>query len=414
MGSSPARPRLRKKPGLPSSLPGQELLCFLGRLAGKYRTRAFLVGGPVRDILLGRSGPDTDIAVESDAQKVGREIAARVHGRFVFHSRFLTGTVTLPDSTHIDITQTRTETYSRPATLPRVKPASIENDLIRRDFTINALALEISPGNFGNLLDPHSGQQDLARRLVRILHPNSFIDDPTRIFRAIRFAIRFGFEIELETLRLMRNSIKQGCPALLTPERVLYELRLICSEPLRLQMLEATVKEKLLQTCFGWQPSRDFLSGLQGLASKSTRPDLLYVFLLSELPVTDRFPVTKSERESVQAIRNFSAIRARLIRVKRPSTIYRLLHPVPEPALRILALLESREVASVITLYLEQLSSVTTTVTGRELRKLGLVPGPKYRTVLNRLLYARLDCRVKSSEQELDLARNLVRKMRKQ
>jgi len=386
----------------------EALLRLLGKIAHQCGTRAFLVGGPVRDMLLDRFGPDIDIAVESKAQTVGKEIGRRVHGRFVFHSRFLTATVTLPDSSHIDITQTRTETYSRPAVLPRVKPAPIEQDLFRRDFTINAMALEITPFRFGYLLDPCSGQQDLKYKLVRILHPKSFIDDPTRIFRAIRFAIRLGFGIEPQTLKLMRQSIKSSYPSLLTAERILYELRLISSETRRLQMIEAIKREKLTRTCLDWSPPSHFLSKLKLLSSRTRNPELFFILILSNLPDTGNFPITKQERESARAINRFHLIHSRLMRAKRLSTIYRLLHPIPEPALQILSRIEPRAVARAINLYLNRLSSIRPTVTGRELRKLGLMPGPKYQRILDRLLYARLDGLI-SKEKEYNMARRLIR-----
>ncbi len=409
VSSRPRTTRIRKT-RLPGPLPDEKRLRLLGRTASRLGTRAFLVGGPVRDFLLARPGPDVDIAVESEPRALGSEIASRLHGRFVFHRRFLSGTITLPDSSHIDINQTRTETYSRPAVLPRIQPARINKDLARRDFTVNAMALEISAGAFGRLLDPGSGQADLSRRIIRILHPRSFVDDPTRIFRAIRFAIRLGFEIEPATLDLMRQSIAKGIPSLLTPERILYELQLICAEPLVLPIAEALARERLLQTCFNARLPKELMPGLQRLDSSKAAPHLLYVCLLSNLPLTDRYPLTKTERESVRTIRQFGRTRSRLARARRPSTVYRLLNPLPELALRVLARLESPAVSRAIALYLDRLASATTAVDGRKLRTLGLTPGPDFRRVLEKLLYARLDGRVASTEQELAFARRLIRR----
>ena len=228
----------------------RDLLKRLGAIALRLGTRSFLVGGPVRDLILRRASPDLDIAVEDKPHEFGAVVAKEFGGRFVFHSRFLSGTILSPLTSrlsplaHIDITQTRAETYERPAVLPAVRPASIVGDLGRRDFTINSMALELTPGSFGTFIDPFDGRADVTQRRVRVLHARSFIDDPTRIFRCIRFATRLGFVIEQQTLELLRSAIEQRRPAFLTPERILYELRLICAEPLVLPMVQALIRAR--------------------------------------------------------------------------------------------------------------------------------------------------------------------------
>jgi len=397
-------------PGLPSPLPSEHLLRLLGRIVRESGSRAFLVGGPVRDMLLGLPlGTDIDIAVERNPAQVGRALARRFGAEFVFHRRFLSGTVSPVDSGRIDISQTRTEIYPRPAVLPEVKPANVDDDLVRRDFTVNALALDITPGTFGSLIDPHSGRLDLARRIIRVLHPDSFTDDPTRIFRAIRFAVRLGFEIDPDTLSLMRRCIRDRVPARLSPERILYELRLICSEPLVLQMMEAVLKERLLHSCFDWQAPRSLLPGLQRLVSSPAQPDSAYIYLLSLLPVTRRFPITKLERVAAEAIRDFPAIRDRLTRARRPSTVYRLLKPLPAPALVVLSCTETGKARKAVRLYIDRLSRIRSSVTGARLQRLGLRPGPAFRRVLDRLLEAKLDRKVKTAAEEMALARRLVK-----
>lgn len=396
------------EPALPATLPAEPLLRLLGQTGSEFGTRTFLVGGPVRDLLLGISGPDLDVAVESSPDLVGRALAERFGTRFVYHRRFMSGTVQLADGSHIDITRTRTEEYPRPAVLPRVRPACIEDDLVRRDFTINALALELTPGSFGRLIDPHRGRLDLVRRQVRVLHEASFRDDPTRSFRAIRFAVRLGFEIEPDTLALMRSAIRGGFPGLLTPERVLYELRLVCAEPLVLPMVEALLKEKLLHACFDSVNGSGLLHRLQRL--DDCDPELRFVFLLSRLPLTDRLPVTAGERDAARAIRGFGRLRPRLARARRPSTVYRLLAPIPGEALKVLARTEAAATAKPIRLYLDRLRHVRTVVDGRFLRSLGLKPGAAFRRIIENVHAARLDGRVGTREQEIELGRRLARR----
>ena len=403
------------------------LLRMLGAIAEKRKTRTFLVGGPVRDVLLGHPSPDIDIAVANDCRGFGRAVARETNGRFVYHPRFLTGTVLLhrqeasvheprPGITdHIDVGRTRTETYPGPAVLPRVRPAEIRDDLGRRDFGINAMALELTRGKSGSLLDPHNGRADIANRRVRVLHQLSFVDDPTRAFRAIRFAVRLGFEIEPETLRLMRDCIEQGYPALLTPERILYELRLICTEPKAAQIFEALLKERLLQACFREDPgfaihTARFLSGLQRLNRTGAGAELRYLFVLAHLPLTDRFPITREERDSVGAVRCFPGIRSRLLKSKTPGTTYRLLRHIPFPALRLLSVMEPDRVRSRIVLYLNNLAQVKIRTTGSDLQRMGLAPGPEYRRILDRVLCARIDGRVQTPEEEQRLVGSLVRR----
>jgi tRNA nucleotidyltransferase (CCA-adding enzyme) len=360
-------------------------------------------------------GPDIDIAVEDKSHEFGAAVAKEFGGRFVYHSRFLTGTVELlpiPDSplpsSHMDITQTRTETYPRPAVLPQVKPASIVADLARRDFSINAMALEITPDSFGTFIDPYHGRNDLASRLVRILHERSFTDDPTRIFRCIRFAIRLGFAIESGTLELMRAAIEHRYPALLTPERLLYELRLICAEPLVLPIVEALVRERVLEAAWRWTPPRGFLSGMAKLAAFPA--DLLFIYWLSVLPVTDRFPIRKEERDAAEAVAGFAKLKGKLKRKPKlkPSEIYQALRGVPESALWILAALGPQPVARRIKTFLDELRHVSISVTGKDLRAAGLKPGPAYGEILDKLLFARLDGRIRTVADEHALLRRLA------
>jgi tRNA nucleotidyltransferase (CCA-adding enzyme) len=401
-------------------------------------------------------GPDIDIAVEEGSREFGATVAKEFGGRFVYHCRFLTGTVSfadppagkpgtvprsasvelgavqspfssaqVPRPTHIDITQTRAETYERPAVLPAVRPASIVGDLGRRDFTINAMAIEITPGSFGAFIDPFDGRADVAERRVRALHARSFIDDPTRIFRCIRFATRLGFAIEAQTISLMRSAVEQRLPAFLTPERVLYELRLICAEPHVLPMVKALVRERVLEATWRWKPPNAFLSRMARLVratqAKSLgtvhdgtipgfRPaDLLFVYWLSVLPVTDRFPIRKEERDAAEAIAAFGTLRSKLKPRLRPSAVYQVLRGVPEQALHVLAALETKAVSARIRAFLDGYSKVRIATTGADLRGTGLKPGPAFREILDELLFARLDGKIRSVTEERALLQRLAR-----
>ncbi len=168
--------------------------------------QVYLVGGSVRDLLLGRAHVDLDVAVEGDAAGLARELAEARQGRVIAHQAFGTASVELASS-RVDLAQTRAETYSRPGALPAVRPASIDEDLRRRDFTVNAMALRLTPPSAGTLRDPHGGRRDLERRLIRVLHDTSFRDDATRMLRAVRYEVRLGFRLEEETERLLRRDL---------------------------------------------------------------------------------------------------------------------------------------------------------------------------------------------------------------
>ncbi len=448
----------------PFSLPNRELLERLGHIASHLGTRSFLVGGPVRDMLLGSVPgdsprwdsplPDLDVAVEDRSREFGADVAKELGGRFVYHSRFLTGTVSLPESqtsshkpqapeagisllasrfsplAHIDITQTRAETYEQPAVLPAVRPASIVGDLGRRDFTINSMALELTPDSFGAFIDPFDGRADVEQRRVRVLHARSFIDDPTRIFRCIRFAARLGFKVERQTLDLIRSAVKQRMPAFLTPERVLYELRLICAEPLVLPIVKTLIRERVLEAAWRWTPPHGFLNGMAKLVRQAKslgtvpgagapqsgtvpgfRPaELLFIYWLSVLPVTDRFPIRKEERDAAEAVAVAARLRDGLTRTHKlkPSEVYQALRGVPGSALMILAALEPRPTARHIKTFLDELRHVSISVTGADLRAAGLKPGPSYREILDKLLFARLDGKIRTVSEERKMLARLV------
>ena len=204
------------------------LLRTVGEVAANLGMSAYLVGGPVRDALLGRQVVDIDIAVEGDARALAPVVASRLDGRVALHEEFWTATVLLPNGApvdHIDLATARRETYQRPGALPTVEPASIGDDLRRRDFTVNAMAMSLSPDDFGRLLDPTGGLDDLRRRLLRAISPTAFIDDATRIIRAAVYCERLGFDVEPATEKAIADAVAQGYVETVTPQRHGEQLR---------------------------------------------------------------------------------------------------------------------------------------------------------------------------------------------
>ncbi|HKT34530.1 MAG TPA: hypothetical protein VJR03_06830, partial [Nitrospira sp.] len=206
------------------------LLRDLGRLADQERVALYLVGGVVRDLLLKRPNWDLDLTVEGDGVSFARLVTNRYGAGLALFERFSTARLILPDGLKVDIASTRRESYANPAALPDVATASLEDDLFRRDFTINAMAVQLNQASWGQLRDPFGGQRDLKHKTLRVLHNRSFVDDPTRIFRAIRFSERFGFRIEPNTGRLLARASKANLIARLSGPRLANEMFALMKE----------------------------------------------------------------------------------------------------------------------------------------------------------------------------------------
>ncbi len=198
---------------------------------GSRADGVFLVGGTIRDILLGEESFDVDIAVEGDAIAFAYTLATALGGRATPHQRFGTAIVSYGDGERVDVVTTRTEFYDAPGALPMVERAGLREDLFRRDFTINAMAASLAAGDFGRLVDPYGGRADLDARVLRVLHNLSFIDDPTRIFRGIRYEARHGFRFEEHTARLLRGCIEMGLVGDLSSSRLRDELVALLEDP---------------------------------------------------------------------------------------------------------------------------------------------------------------------------------------
>ena len=209
----------------------QRILHQAGGLAAEMGFHAYAVGGMVRDLLLGSHHFDLDIVIEGDGIRFAGNFADCLHAKIKCHERFGTASITLPDHLRVDIATARTEFYERPAMLPKVTPGSIRDDMHRRDFTINAMAVSLMPEGFGHLLDYFHGVRDLRERHIRVLHEQSFMDDPTRIFRAVRFETRLGFRMVRSTEQLLVEALSGFILSKLEDYRIAIELRLILEEP---------------------------------------------------------------------------------------------------------------------------------------------------------------------------------------
>ncbi|MCS7223601.1 MAG: hypothetical protein NZ959_03415 [Armatimonadetes bacterium] len=210
------------------------LFRLIGQMANDQGYRVYLVGGFVRDLFLQRPSQEADIVVEGDGPSLAALFGRMTGWKITVHKRFLTATAVAPDEgsslRRLDFVTARQEVYPRAGSLPVVRPARLTDDLLRRDFSINALALSLNQDDFGCLLDPVGGWQDLRRRLIRVLHDKSFRDDPTRMLRAVRYEQRFGFRMDRKTVRLMKEAIRQHFLATVSRDRIKAELLKVFQE----------------------------------------------------------------------------------------------------------------------------------------------------------------------------------------
>lgn len=259
-------------------------------IAAEKDCHPFLVGGPVRDILLGRQAGDIDLTLETGSSTLARALAKRVEGRVRSFPQFLTYKVTASGYPEIDIATARKERYRQPGALPAVTAGRLKDDLLRRDFSINAIALDLISGA---MHDPARGEHDLEQRVVRVLHDRSFADDPTRIFRAARLAARLGFTIEPHTAELMRAAVGDGALATISKERIWRELFLAMDEVEAPAILAHLASLGAFDVLFGRRTPQDLQKRLEAIRGQlADNPDLdRYVLFTGALLRGDASPI---------------------------------------------------------------------------------------------------------------------------
>ena len=412
-----------------------DLLRAAGELGERLGLSVYVVGGFVRDLLLGLDNLDVDLVVEGDGIAFARALARERAGRVKVHERFGTAVVLLPDGFKLDVATARTEYYEYPTALPTVEQSSIKKDLYRRDFTINTLAVALRPRTFGQLIDFYGGQRDLKERLIRVLHSLSFVEDPTRVFRAIRFELRFDFQLSKDTLALIKGAAKMELFHRLSGQRLLEELRLLFSERrprqavrrladldlLRFIHPKLTWSTRLDRRLIELEAALDWyrLSCLDRTMSGWVVYAMALAEVMPEQAVRDllkRFPFTEAERAAITEARFLTQPVCRTLSRRaplRPSETVGLLTGLSEECLVFLLAKNTSESAKRhLSMYLTAYRDVKPVLTGRELKAFGLRPGPLYRTILARLTEARLDGEVSSEAEERLLVKELVDRSR--
>ena len=407
----------------------------LGEIGDELGLPVYAVGGFVRDLLLGIDNLDIDVTVDGDGIFFAERFAERYGCRVRSHKKFGTAVLVFPDGRKIDVASTRLEYYESPGALPTVERASLRQDLYRRDFTINTLALCINSGKFGRLTDHFGGQQDIQERVVRVLHNLSFVEDPTRVFRAIRFEQRLGFHIAPHTEKLIRSAVRIHLLDKLGGERLFSELVQILreKEPTAaigrmsslgllpfihpaLKLVPAT--ERVLREagqvmawfrllylddpCEQWQVY--LLAMFDGL-----KPDE-FIDACRRLAVPGRF-ATQLQDQRCLVRKTLDAVKRRLKHTSdvRNSELFAWFSVFSlEMLLYLASRASSEQVRRFVSLYLTRLRGVAPLLGGDDLRDLGLQPGPQFGRIKERLLQAKLDGEVESREDELVLVRSLI------
>ena len=403
---------------LPESL--GPVLEAVGRVGEAY-DGVFLVGGTVRDILLGEPGFDVDIVVEGDAIKLATALAEALGGRVRTHDKFGTAVVLYGDKQWVDVATARTESYAQPAALPSVEHASLHEDLFRRDFTINAMAVSLTGDDLGRLVDPFEGQRDLEAKRLRVLHEGSFVDDPTRIFRGIRYENRHDFRMDEDTVDLARAAIEQGLVGRLSGARLREELTALLDEGgvdhsverlgelgadkavhlgLRADDEAARLVERLrdLDGRYRLQVP-PWRLGLTALARELSADEL------SDLLV--RLKVRKRDAQHIMAAVTLGpGIADRLAEGSMsPADVVALAEPhAPDAPLFALALADLPQLHE----YFERLGGIRLEINGRDVAKLGLAESPRVGEILVELRRRKLNGELDGRESELAAARELI------
>lgn len=390
----PATTLLERVRSLPAAAP---LLQRLGDQPGVH-----LVGGAVRDILMGGEPVDLDLVVEGDAGG----LAARLGGAVRVHDRFGTSTVTL-DGFDYDIACARRETYAQPGALPDVDPGSLAQDLLRRDFTVNAAAIALTGARPGELRVAPSTLEDLDNRLLRVLHDRSFTDDPTRLLRLARYASRLSFVVEPRTLALVRAAVHAGAVSTVSGSRTGAELRLLASEPdpiAALQAMHDLALDTAIDSDFGLHDPALARSALGLLPAEARRDRLALALAAAAVPKSRLARMLESlafeapDRDNILAATRVETLVMALAQATVPSEIADAVGAAPLEAVAIAGALGPSDQARE---WLESLRHVRLEIDGSDLLAAGVPQGPAVGAALRAALAAKLDGRASGRQQEL-------------
>jgi tRNA nucleotidyltransferase (CCA-adding enzyme) len=402
-----------------------------GRLGRRRGEEVYLVGGSVRDLLLEVADKDMDLAVVGDGMAFADAYVGRYGGRLVCYRRFATALMVLPGGIKLDVVSARHEKYEHPGALPTIKPGPLWHDLYRRDFTINSMAIQLSGRHFGRLLDPFGGRRDLDRGAIEVMHNLSFVDDPTRMIRAVRFEGRYGFRISPRTRHLFQGAAAAHMLDRISGQRLREELLILLREPKPLPAIRRLDHLGVWESLHGdLKLSQDRIDLLARIGRHLSRwrdrwPDervsgwmayLVGLFSSLSFPqaerLADRIALQRRARETLgMAQRYGDEVIKSLSAPHRPpnSVLYQILHRFPaEVLIYFMALGRRRAITGRIIYYRSRLHDVRLDIDGQDLKEMGLDPGIAFGQILDSVLMAKLDGRANDRREQLALARRLA------
>ncbi len=404
------------------------LLQKIGEVAEQLGFHAYVVGGFVRDLLLHIRNLDLDIVIEGDGIEFARKLAGELNASVRTHVKFGTATVILADGLRLDVATARLEYYEYPAAIPTVELSSLKLDLYRRDFTINAMAIHLNPERFGTLVDFFNSQNDLKRQRISVLHNLSFVEDPTRILRAIRFEQRLDFRITRHTEKLLKNAVRMKLFDRFFAPRFFSELRQILSEDNPIPALRRMAALDLFQ--FLWpdlKPNLKIDRRFLHVLAQANRAVSWFKLLYLDEPFEQWmvYLLGIMSRSGMRELRNFcdrfelsEKLRRKLLRLKsegdriaqdmlrrpymKPSEIYWLLHDLDtEGLLYLMSIARKKHIQKAVSLYVTRLEGEQPLLRGEDLKKLGYRPGPGFKTMLNHVVEGQLNGEISTREEAI-------------
>lgn len=408
---------------LPTEL--RTLLDATSRLAAALQTPTYLVGGAVRDLLLGRAFVDVDLAVDGDAIALGRELATELPAALRVHEAFGTAVLETADGHHLDLASVRRESYASDAALPTVFPGSLNDDLLRRDFTVNSMAIALEDLGYPELVDPSGGRGDVAARVLRVHHERSFLDDPTRILRGVRLEARLGFGFEAQTEQWAREAATSGVFDLLTGDRLTGELALLFREESDLAVMWRRLADLGVLAALGFQeaPSTpELLASVRGSAQDwRARYDREYPIsvagalvrgALLEQPRANWAALLERLRVSPSAAEELDRLEGLAVLLENPELqphrANRELERLSPEALLLLLARGEAECAARVHHHLDEQRRLRLQIDGDALIRRGFASGPEIGRALQGTRDARLDGRIGSGD-ELEFAIEIMR-----
>ncbi|MEJ5165525.1 MAG: CBS domain-containing protein [Thermoanaerobaculia bacterium] len=406
-----------------------EKLKEIGEIAEKMDMKAYLVGGTVRDMLLGYPPTDVDVVIEGNALLIGKEISKLKDAKFKSHQKFLTGSLTFPDGIKIDLATARKERYWAPAALPDVEASLIIYDLSRRDFTINTLIVSLNPSSFGKLYDHFGGLLDLKSKTLKVLHTLSFMEDPTRALRAIRLCEKLKFKLSSVTEKLIRTAINQGAFENLSGARLWEEFSYILElpEPYSamqklenmglLKVLNPSIKlNQKIETLFERIKEIKSWAKIEKLEQKYF--NILYIGALSInlkeeeiLKLASRLNLNEREKEILTGLKKVSRlINFKLKKAEDPVEIYKALINFDWLYLFwSFSVIEEERTKDKIKNFITKYSKIRTEIKGKDLLEKGVKEGPLIGKALEQVLFEKIKGNLKNSEEELNFALNYIK-----